>query len=211
VSETRLAVGGYGLRQDEELNETADGQSCFTHLVCDTWEQAATRAEEFGVRTVRLRIGLVLGTDGGMLARLLTPFWFGLGGPIGTGTQWMSWIERDDLVRLVAHIIATPALAGAVNATSPEPVRNRDFTAQLACALRRPALLRVPASLLHRLAGGFADELLLGGQRVLPEKAQASGFVFRHPTLKGALAVMLGSGRQPHRTEAPRRLSHVSH
>jgi uncharacterized protein (TIGR01777 family) len=206
------AVGWYGLRQDEELTESSDGRSCFTHLVCDTWEQAAVRAEEFGVRTVRLRIGLVLGTDGGMLARLLTPFWFGLGGRIGTGTQWMSWIERDDLVRLIAHVIATPALAGAINATAPEPVRNRDFTAQLACALHRPALLRIPGRLLHRLLGDFADELLLSGQRVLPEKAQASGFVFRHPMLRGALAAMLGSTRQARREPAPRRLSpHASH
>jgi len=201
------AVGWYGLRQDEELTEAAEGRSCFTHLVCDTWEQAAQRAEEFGVRTVRLRIGLVLGTDGGMLARLLTPFWFGLGGPIGAGTQWMSWIERDDLVRLIAHVIATPTLAGALNATAPEPARNRDFTAELAQALNRPALLRVPAGPLHRLAGDFADELLIGGQRVLPQKAVASGFVFRHPTLRGALTAMLGATREVRREGAPRRLS----
>jgi uncharacterized protein (TIGR01777 family) len=201
------AVGWYGLRQDEELTEAAEGRSCFTHLVCDTWELAAMRAEEFGVRTVRLRTGLVLGTDGGMLARLLTPFWFGLGGQIGAGTQWMSWIERDDLIRLIGHVIATPTLAGALNATAPEPVRNCAFTAELARALNRPALLPVPAGLLHRLAGDFADELLIGGQRVLPEKAQASGFVFRHPTLRGALVAMLGSTREDRREGAPRRLS----
>src|SRR5678816_437258 len=95
------------------------------------WERAAVQAERFGVRVVRLRIGLVLGTEGGMLANLLTPFEYGLGGPIGSGRQWMSWIERDDLVRLIAHAIATPSLAGAVNATAPEPVRNADFARAL--------------------------------------------------------------------------------
>jgi NAD dependent epimerase/dehydratase family enzyme len=103
----------------------------------------------------------------------------------------MSWIERDDLVRLIAHAIATPDLLGPVNATAPEPVRNAAFTAALARALRRPAWLRMPAAMLHRLAGDFADELLLGGQHVLPAKAELSGFKFRHPTLPSALAAML--------------------
>jgi hypothetical protein len=141
---------------------------------------------------VRLRIGLVLGTEGGVLSRLLTPFEFGLGGRIGNGRQWMSWIERDDLVRLIAHVIATPSLAGAVNATAPEPVTNATFTHELARALRRPAILPVPAALLRRLVGDLAGELLIGGQRVLPDKVGASGFTFRHPTLPSALSAMLG-------------------
>ena len=105
----------------------------------------------------------------------------------------MSWIERDDLVRLIAHVIATPSLTGAVNATAPEPVTNATFAKELARALHRPAILPVPAALLRRLAGDLADELLIGGQRVLPDKADASGFTFRHPTLRPALAAILGT------------------
>jgi uncharacterized protein (TIGR01777 family) len=142
---------------------------------------------------VRLRIGLVLGTEGGVLSRLLTPFEFGLGGRIGHGRQWTSWIERDDLVRLIGHVIVTPSLTGAVNATAPEPATNATFTKELARALHRPAILPVPAALLRRLAGDLAEELLIGGQRVLPDKVDASGFAFRHPTLRPALAAILGT------------------
>jgi len=187
------AVGWYGLWQDESLTEFDGGKSCFTHRLCAAWERAAVAAERHGVRTVRLRIGLVLGTDGGLLARLLTPFEFGLGGRIGHGRQWMSWIERDDLVRLIAHVIATPSLTGPLNATAPLPVNNRDFTKELARALRRPAWLPIPATLLRSLAGDLADELMIGGQRVLPDKAERSGFKFRHPTLHHALSAMLGT------------------
>ncbi len=181
------AIGWYGLWQDEELTEFDGGKRCFSHRVCDAWERAAKRAERLGTRVVRLRIGLVLGIEGGMLARLLLPFEFGFGGPIGSGTQWMSWIERDDLIRLIAHAIATPRLTGAVNATAPAPVTNATFAAELARALHRPALLRVPAWLLRGLAGDFAKELLLGGQRVIPDKADVSGFAFRHTSLASAL------------------------
>jgi uncharacterized protein len=187
------AIGWYGLWQDETLTEFDGGKNCFTHRVCDAWEQTARRAQRLGVRVIRLRIGLVLGTQGGLLRRLLVPFEFGLGGPIGSGEQWMSWIERDDLVRLIAHGIATPALLGPVNATAPEPVRNAAFMQALGGALNRPARLRFPAAILHLLAGDFADELLLGGQRVLPAKADLSGFKFRHPTLSSALAGIFGS------------------
>ncbi|HLH88909.1 MAG TPA: TIGR01777 family oxidoreductase [Xanthobacteraceae bacterium] len=193
------AVGWYGLWQDEALTEFDGGKSCFTHRVCAASEGAAKAAERHGVRTVRLRIGLVLGTEGGVLAQLLTPFEFGLGGRIGRGRQWMSWIERDDLVRLIAHVIATPTLTGPVNATAPVPVDNRTFTRELARALHRPAFIPIPAPLLRGLAGDLADELLIGGQRVLPEKAELSGFEFRHPTLPEALAAMLGSRTGPAR------------
>jgi len=189
------AIGWYGLWRDEALTEFDGGKSGFTHRVCEAWERAALRARPLGVRVVLLRIGLVLGTEGGLLSRLLTPFEYGLGGPIGCGTQWMSWIERDDLVRLIAHILATPRLSGPVNATAPEPVRNVAFAHELGHALNRPARLRAPAALLHRLAGAFADELLLGGQKVLPAKAEDSGFQFRHATLASALAAMLGASR----------------
>lgn len=149
------------------------------------------------------RFGLVLGVDGGTLARLLTPFESGLGGCIGHGRQWLPWIERDDLVRSIGHVIATPSLTGAVNATAPEPVTNATCAQELAGALRRPAILPVPAALLRRLAGDLAEELLIGGQRVLPDKADASGFTFRHPTLGSALAAIVGT-RPLHRAAGHR-------
>jgi uncharacterized protein (TIGR01777 family) len=194
------AIGWYGLRGDETLTESADGPTCFSRQLCADWERAAVQAERFGTRVVRLRIGLVLGTEGGMLANMLAPFEYGLGGRFGSGQQWMSWIERDDLIRLMAHAIADPALKGPVNATAPEPVRNATFARELGQALHRPALLAVPAILL-RLLGDLGAELLLGGQRVIPEKALKSGFVFRHATLRSALGAMLGGETQ----EAARR------
>jgi uncharacterized protein len=186
------SIGWYGTWGDEQLTEFDGGKRCFGHRVCGAWECAARGAEKFGVRVVRLRIGIVLGTEAGMLSNLLAPFEFGFGGPIGSGEQWISWIERDDLIRLIAHIIATPRLRGAVNGTAPVPVRNADFAQALGRALHRPALLRMPASVLHRLAGDLADELLLRGQRVLPDKAEASGFKFKHERLPSALSAILG-------------------
>jgi uncharacterized protein (TIGR01777 family) len=130
-----------------------------------------------------------------MLGQFLTPFEFGLGGPIGSGRQWMSWIERDDLVRLIAHVIAMPSFTGPVNATAPAPVTNAEFATTLGDALKRPAFFRIPAFVLHHVAGAFADELMLGGQRVIPDKALASGFKFRHETLRSALDAMLGNAQ----------------
>jgi uncharacterized protein (TIGR01777 family) len=185
------AIGWYGLWQDQPLTESAKSHACFSHELCDAWEKAAGRAAEYGVRVVCLRIGLVVGTDGGLLTRMLTPFEYGLGGPMGSGKQWMSWIERDDLVRLIAHALARSDLSGPINATAPIPVTNRKFTEELGRRLQRPAIFRIPAALLHHLAGDFADELLLGGQRVIPNKALRSGFVFRHETLRSAFEAIL--------------------
>src|SRR5262245_61697063 len=185
------AIGWYGLWQDEELTEFDGGKRCFSHRVCEAWERATKHAERLGTRVVRLRIGLVLSTEGGMLGRLLLPFELGLGGPIGSGRQWMSWIERDDLIRLIAHAIATPRLTGPVNATAPTPVTNAGFAAEAARALHRPALLRLRAWLLGLVAGGRAKEWPIGGQVVIPDKADVSGFVFRHVTLASALAALL--------------------
>ena len=185
------AIGWYGLWQDQPLTESAKAHACFSHKLCDAWEKAASRAAEHGVRVVYLRIGLVIGTEGGLLTRMLTPFEYGLGGPIGSGQQWMSWIERDDLIRLIAHAIAKPEISGPINATAPLPVRNMKFTEELGRQLQRPAVFRIPAALLHRVAGDFADELLLGGQRVIPNKALSSGFVFRHETLRSAFEAIL--------------------
>ncbi len=185
------AIGWYGLWADQVLTESAKSHACFSHELCDAWEKAAGRAEELGVRVVCLRIGLVLGTDGGFITRMLTPFEFGLGGPLGTGRQWMSWIERDDLIRLIAYVMAAPDLAGPINATAPIPVTNAKFTDELARRLHRPAVFRIPSGLLRRLGGDFANELLLGGQRVLPNKALSRGFVFRHETLRSAFDAIL--------------------
>jgi len=185
------AIGWYGLWQDQPLTESAKSHACFSHELCEAWETAARAAEAHGVRVVYLRIGLVLGTDGGFITRMLTPFEFGLGGPLGSGRQWMSWIERDDLIRLIAHVIARSEIAGPVNATAPIPVTNSKFTEELARRLHRPALFRIPDALLRRIGGDFASELLLGGQRVLPNKALSNGFVFRYETLRSALGAIL--------------------
>ncbi len=141
---------------------------------------------------VCLRTGLVLAAEGGILSRLLVPFEFGLGGRFGSGRHWMSWIHRDDLVRLIVHAIATPSLVGAVDGTAPEPVRNLDFTTALGRALMRPALLPVPAAPLRFALGAFADELLLGGQKVMPRAALISGFEFAYPTIDDALEAIVG-------------------
>lgn len=196
------AVGWYGLCADRLLTESSLGSPCFSRRVCVSWERAANRAQALGVRTVLLRTGLVLDRDGGMLARLLAPFEFGLGGRIGDGRQWMSWIHRDDLVRLIVHALAEPGLHGPLNGTAPAPVTNRDFTRALGRALGRPTLVPVPAWPLRTALGGFAEELLLKGQCVQPEAALRSGFAFRYPTVDAALAAIVGHDRPPVRAEA---------
>lgn len=186
------AIGWYGLRGDEGLSEASPGTACFSRRVCVAWERMARRAEANGVRTLLLRTGLVLDNSGGMLARLLTPFEFGLGGRFGDGRHWMSWIHRDDVVRLIVHGLATPALSGPVNATAPGPVTNRAFTAALGKALRRPALIPIPGAPLRLALNAFAEELLLSGQRVYPKAALDSGFTFSFPDIDGALAAIVG-------------------
>ncbi|HEX8654400.1 MAG TPA: TIGR01777 family oxidoreductase [Allosphingosinicella sp.] len=186
------AIGWYGLRGDERLSEGGDFRDCFSHRVCSAWEYSAQLAAGRGVRLVLLRTGLVLGREGGVLSRMLAPFEFGLGGRFGDGRQWMSWIHRDDLVRLIVRAIADPSLTGPLNGTAPEPVTNADFVHALGGALGRPAILPVPAAPLRLALGDFADELLLGGQRVLPAKAQAAGFRFDYPDLEHALAEIVG-------------------
>lgn len=187
------AIGWYGLRQDEALDEAAEGCPCFSRDVCVAWEREAVLASRHGVRVVHLRTGLVLAAEGGMLARMLLPFELGLGGRIGSGEQWMSWIHRDDLVRLIVHVIRTPALAGPVNGTAPMPARNRTFTAALGRALARPAILPMPAAPLRLALGAFADELLLGGQKVEPTAALNSGFTFNFPTIDAACGAIVGA------------------
>lgn len=191
------AIGWYGLRGREPLTEkdAAEPRS-FSHESCEAVETAARLMEIEGVRTLRLRIGLVLGVEGGLLARLLLPFEFGMGGPIGDGRQMMSWIHRDDLVRLIVYLMRNPALAGPVNATAPHPVDNAAFAKALGRALDRPSILPLPAAPLRLAFGDFAEELLLSGQNILPAKAQEAGFVFEYPGLDAALAGILGGGQE---------------
>ena len=182
------AIGWYGMQDGEKLDEASSGEDCFSRQVCLAWEAAAQGA---ACRTVTLRIGVVLGPGGGMLARMLPSFRLGLGGPFGKGENWLSWIHRDDLVRLIARCIADPALSGPVNATAPHPVTGQQFAQALGRALHRPVLLRIPALPLKLVLGDFARELLLGGQRVVPAKAVNSGFAFEYPELGPALAQIL--------------------
>jgi uncharacterized protein (TIGR01777 family) len=188
------AIGWYGL-----LDEAADGADCFSRRLCMRWEKAALPAEAMGARVIWLRTGLVLAAGGGMLSRMLTPFEFGLGGPFGAGRHWVSWIHLDDLVRLIAHAIATPALSGPVNGTAPNPATNKAFSKSLGRALGRPALLPAPAAPLRLALGDFAEELLLSGQKVVPAAALNSHFRFTYPELDGALDAIVGRrrGRPP--------------
>jgi uncharacterized protein len=181
------AVSIYGTDPEASFTEESEGAPSFGHDVCAEWEHAAREAERHGVRVVMLRVGLVLGASGGMLARLLLPFECGLGGPMGGGKQWMSWIHLDDIVGLILHAIAMETVQGPMNGTAPEPVRNEDFARGLGHALRRPALLRVPGFVLRLAFGELADHLMLRGQRVLPKQAEETGYQFLYPTLSEAL------------------------
>lgn len=181
------AVGYYGDRGAETLDESATSGDDFLAGVCREWEERARRAFRLGIRTVIVRIGIVLGEGGGALETMLPPFKLGIGGPIGHGRQYMSWIHVDDLVAMLRFAIDTPALEGVVNATAPEPVTNRVFSKVLGRVLHRPAVLPVPPLAL-KLALGGVSEVLVGGQRVLPKRALAAGFRFAHPDLRAALS-----------------------
>ena len=188
------AVGWYGMSGEEPLTEGDSAcDASFSHESCAAVEEAARGAEILGVRVVRLRIGLVLDPAGGLLARMLLPSEFGFGAPFGDGRQMMSWITRDDLVRLIVYAVRNRAFAGAVNASAPLAATNNAFTKALANALGRPVLFRIPAAPLRLLLGAFGEELLLGGQNVKPAKALAAGFVFADADLEAALRRMLGS------------------
>ncbi len=187
------AVGFYGSRGEEVLcEESATGQG-FLPEVCREWEDASRIAAEAGIRTVNIRIGLVLSPKGGALGNMLKPFKLGLGGRIGSGQQWWSWIHVDDIVGGIQHAIRAESLSGPVNFVAPNPVRNAEFTKVLALVLGRPAFFPVPEFAL-RLAFGkmAAEELLLASQRVEPGKLRTSGYEFRFPELKAALANLVG-------------------
>jgi uncharacterized protein (TIGR01777 family) len=184
------AVGYYGSRGDELLTESSPPTDDFLAAICVEWEREAREAEEFGVRVVCLRNGVVLG-NGGALEKMIPPFKFGVGGRIGDGKQWMPWIHLDDAVGLIEFAISSSMLRGAVNATAPNPVTNREFTGELADALHRPAIFPVP-KLALRLMFGEMGEIVYASQRVIPEAALQAGYKFRFPTLDGALLDLLG-------------------
>ncbi len=185
------AVGWYGMRDAEPLDESGDALDCFSHRVCAAAEGAAAAAQDHGVRVAQLRIGLVLAREGGLLRQLLVPFRMGLGARFGSGAHWMSWIERDDLVRLIGHVASDESLRGPVNATAPNPVTNAEFVRLLGASLRRPAFLRIPRAPVTGLLGDLARELLFAGQRVVPRKALESGFEFRRSELPEGLRYAL--------------------
>jgi len=180
------AVGYYGDQGDSILDEQGAFTDDFPHQLCAAWEQTAKRAADYEVRTCLLRTGLVIGKDGGFLKRMLLPFKLGLGGRIGDGKQWMSWVHREDLIGMIEYLLTESNANGVFNGTAPQPVTNREFSQCLAKLLNRPALLPVPALVL-KLALGEMSTLLLGGQRVLPQRFIDAEFRFHFNTLEAAL------------------------
>lgn len=189
------AVGFYGAHPPHEaLSEDAPAGTDFLARVVADWEAATSQASALGIRTVRLRIGIVLGVEGGMLKEMLVPFRLHVGGPLGNGTQMISWIHQDDVVALLLLALDNPAVEGVLNAVAPSPVDMNAFAATLAETLGTHSRMRVPAVAL-RLLFGEAAEPMLTGQRAVPAAALALGYTFRHPELEGALRSLLGPGR----------------
>jgi uncharacterized protein len=185
------AVGIYGDRGNEILSEASGGGTGFLSEVCRAWEEACEPARRAEIRTVNLRIGMVLTADGGALPRMALPFRLGLGGKLGSGRQYMSWVTLEDLVSIIECALATNELSGPVNAVSPNPVTNAEFTRALGHALHRPAFFTAPAFALRLLLGEKADGLLLTGARVVPEKLLKAGFAFADPEISQALERIL--------------------
>jgi len=185
------AVGYYGDRGDEILDESSSAGYGFLAQVCRQWEAATQPARDAGIRVVNLRIGVVLSDKGGALARMLLPFKLGVGGVIGSGKQYISWIALDDLVRTIQFVLDRASLSGPVNAVTPTPVTNRELTKTLGGVLHRPTILPMPAIAARLAFGAMADEMLLSSARVMPAKLQDSGFEFRFPALQPALNYLL--------------------
>ncbi len=181
------AVGYYGNRGDTWLQETSAPGAGYLAELCQDWERATHLATRSGIRVVNMRFGIVLSPAGGALKQMIPVFKTGLGGTLGRGRHYQSWIAIDDLVQAVQHALATESLSGPVNVTAPDPVTNREFTHTLARVLRRPAFLPVPAFLLYALPGDMGQEMFLTSQRVAPEKLVHSGFKFQYPNLAQAL------------------------
>jgi len=189
------AIGYYGHRGEEALNEESPSGTGFLPEVCQAWESATEPASRAGIRVVQTRLGVVLSPAGGALALMLTPFRLGLGGPLGSGRQYMSWVAIDDVVGAIHYALTTEHLRGPVNVVAPNPVMNREFTSTLARVLRRPAVFPVPPVMLRLMLGQLADEALLASARVLPSKLRLTGYPFRYPDLEGALRHLLPTSR----------------
>ena len=186
------AIGYYGDRGDQLLQEESLPGDGFLAEVCHEWESAAEQATQWGIRVVRLRIGPVLSSTGGALRMMLFPFRMGLGGKVGTGAQYMSWIAIDDLVGAISHALMTADLSGPVNAVAPAPVTNLEFTQALGKVLRRPTFFSVPAFAVRLALGEMGEGLFLASTRVEPARLKRSGYVFRYPEIEGALQHVLG-------------------
>jgi uncharacterized protein (TIGR01777 family) len=183
------AIGFYGDRGDERLDETSPMGRGFMSEICRDWENEAAAASELGIRVVQVRTGVVLSQKGGALKKMLPPFKLGVGGRLGSGRQWFPWIHISDIVGIFRHAISTSALTGPANGVAPESVTNAEFTRQLGRALHRPAFLPVPEMALRALMGEMAD-VLFHSQRVVPKAVLQSGYVFRHPALADALEAL---------------------
>ena len=181
------AVGYYGDRGEERLTERSKVGSGFLPDTCLEWENEANRASDLGVRVINLRMGVVLSPEGGMLSSLLLPFKMGLGGVIGSGDQYLSWISIEDLSRIIVYLLGREEVRGPVNAVSPNPVTNREFTTALATVLRRPALLTIPAFAVRLFFGEMGRSTMLAGSMVFPEKLLSSGYEFLHKDLRPTL------------------------
>jgi uncharacterized protein (TIGR01777 family) len=188
------AVGYYGSRGDEVLSEEMPPGTGYAADLCRQWEAASAPAAAAGIRVVHMRLGIVLSAAGGALGKMLTPFRLGLGGKIGNGKQYMSWIALDDVVAAMIHLLAHSQLAGAVNLVAPQAVTNRQFTMALGHALHRPTLFFLPAFAARLAMGEMADELLLASARVAPTRLLADGFAYQYPELRPALLHALGKG-----------------
>ena len=186
------AVGYYGDRGEELLDESSPPGKGFLAEVCKDWEAATAPARDAGIRVVNLRIGVVLDPKGGALSQMLTPFKLGAGGVLGSGRQYISWITLEDIVRSVQFALVSAALSGPVNGVAPEPVTNREFTKALGRVLRRPTLFPMPAFAARMAFGEMADEMLLGGSRVQPNALTSAGFQWNHPRLEPALRHVIG-------------------
>lgn len=185
------AIGYYGIEQtDNDFDESALGDSSFSSELCQQWEEAALAAKGLGIRTCLLRTGIVLG-KGGALSKMLPPFKLGLGGKIGKGTQWMSWIHIDDLIGIILYCIDNDKISGSINGTAPEPVTNASFSKSLGKTLNRPALLPMPAFVIKLIMGQMGEELLLAGKKILPTKIWLCGYVFKYEQLDDALMNIL--------------------
>lgn len=185
------AIGFYGNRGDEILREDSLSGKGFAAEICRQWEAAAQPAAQAGIRTAQLRIGVVMSADGGALPKMLPAFRLCLGGRLGDGRQWSSWVSVRDVVGAIQHVLENESVSGPVNTVSPNPVTNAEFTSTLASVLKRPAIFPVPAFAVRLIFGEMGEELFLGSQRVQPGKLAATGYQFQHPDLKNALKEIL--------------------